>query len=158
MKSGMPKKPSNTLRLEKTYDLKIPQSIIIKECFATSFLPRNLFHKHKMKINRWISQNLLIICLKCISEERVLFNGNANIINVSLKFLIKVPTQKAKSLQKSDIPKQFWKLLKSALWYYVNIQLLKFFSTMFYFLHFFLFTWNIFSCLVFLLSYIWLNI
>ena len=61
-----------------------------------------------MKKNRLISQNLLIICLKCIPEERVLFNVNAKIINVSVKFLIKVPTQKAKSLQKSlqksDIP------------------------------------------------------
>ena len=38
----------------------------------------------------------MIICLKCISEERSLFNVTVKIINASLKFLIKVPTQKAK--------------------------------------------------------------
>ena len=33
------------------------------------------------------------MCLKCISEERFLFNVNDKIINASLKFLIKVLTQ-----------------------------------------------------------------
>ena len=43
MKSGMPKKPSNTLRLEKTYDLKIPQSIIYKGMFCYLFSTPKLF-------------------------------------------------------------------------------------------------------------------
>ena len=38
----------------------------------------------------------MIICLKCIPEEGFLFNVNIRIINASVKFLIKVPTQKAK--------------------------------------------------------------
>ena len=37
MKSGMPKKPSNTLRSEKTYDLKISMSIIYKGMFCYIF-------------------------------------------------------------------------------------------------------------------------
>ena len=66
-----------------------------------------------------LAKNPLIICLKGISEESFLFNGNVKIINASLKFLIKVPTKKSKilqkSLHKSDIPNQFQKLFKSAL-------------------------------------------
>ena len=55
-----------------------------------------------------------------------------------------MPAQKAKflqkSLQKSDIQNQFQKPFKSALWYSFNIKLLKFFSIIFFILHFFLFT------------------
>ena len=58
-----------------------------------------------------------------------------------------MPAQKAKflqkSLQKSDIQNQFQKPFKSALWYSFNIKLLKFFSIIFFFLHFFLFTLSI---------------
>ena len=38
----------------------------------------------------------MIICLKSISEESFLFNGNLKIIDACLKFFIKVPTQEAK--------------------------------------------------------------
>ena len=91
-----------------------------------------------------------------------MFNVKVKTINASLKFLINVPTQKAKflqkSLHKSDIPNQFQKLFKSVLWYCYNIKLLKFFSTIFLFLHFFLFTWNMSLCLAFCSSHIWLDI
>ena len=161
-KSGMPKKPSNILRLKKTYHLKIRQSIFYKGKFCFIFSTPKHIPQAQNEKNRWISQNLLIICLKPISEERFLFNGNVIIINASLKFLIKVPTQKAlflqKSLQKPDILNQFQKLFKPALWYCFNINLLKFFSTIFFFLHFFLFTWNIFLWLVFRSCHISLNI
>ena len=105
--------------------------------------------------------NLLIICLKCISEERFLFNVNVKIINASLKILIKRPTQKAKfykNLYINQIQNQFEKLFKSTLWYCFNIKLLKFLSTIFFFLHFLLLTWNIFLCLAFCSSQIWLDI
>ena len=73
-----------------------------------------------------------------------------------------MPTWEAKfsqkSLQKLDIPNQFQKLFKPALWYCFNIKLLKFFFTIFFFLHLFLFTWNISLCLVFRPSHIWLDI
>ena len=36
-KSGVAKKPKNILRLKKTYDLKIPQSIAYKEIFCYIF-------------------------------------------------------------------------------------------------------------------------
>ena len=61
-------------------------------------------------------------------------------------------------LHKSDVPNQFQNLFKSALWYCFNIKLRKFFSIIFFFLHFFLFTWNIFLCLAFYSSQIWLDI
>ena len=41
--------------------------------------------------------NLKIICLKGISEEGFLFNGNVKIIDANLEFLIKVTRQKAKT-------------------------------------------------------------
>ena len=48
-----------------------------------------------------------------------MFNVKVKTINAGLKFLINVPTQKAKflqkSLHKSDIPNQFQKLFKSVL-------------------------------------------
>ena len=46
----------------------------------------------------------MIVYLRGISNEGFLFNGSVNVTNVSLKFLIKVPTQKAKfSLYKNQI-------------------------------------------------------
>ena len=91
----MPKKPYNILRLKKTFDLKIPQSSIYKTiiCYII-FYPRSIFQKYKIKKS---INYLLIICLKCILEGRFLLNVNVKIINASLKFLIKVPIQKAKS-------------------------------------------------------------
>ena len=59
-----------------------------------------------------------------------MFNVNVKIINVSLKFLS--ANKKSKILHKSDIPTQFPKLFKSALWYCFNIKLLKFFSAIFF--------------------------
>ena len=35
----------------------------------------------------------MIICLKGILNESILFIGNAKLINANLNFLIKVPTQ-----------------------------------------------------------------
>ena len=46
----------------------------------------------------------MILCSKDISKEGFLFNDNVKIINVSLKFLIKVPTQNVANL------KSFWNL------------------------------------------------
>ena len=46
----------------------------------------------------------MIICLKAISEEGCLFNGNAKITYTSPKLIIKVPTQKIKiNLYKNQI-------------------------------------------------------
>ena len=91
-----------------------------------------------------------------------MFNGNVKIINASLKFLIKLPTQRAKflvkSLLQSENPNQFQKLFKSALWCCFNIKLLKFFSTIFFFSYLFLFMWNMFLCVKFCSSCIWLDI
>ena len=74
-------------------------------------------------------------CLRGVSEESFLFNGNIKIIYTTLKFLIKVRTQKAEflleCLHKSDIPNQFQKLFTSVLWYCFKIMLLKLFSTIF---------------------------
>ena len=56
------------------------------------FLPQSIFHKHKINIIVELAEN----CLKGISEELFLFNGNVKMINASLTFLIKVPTQKAR--------------------------------------------------------------
>ena len=102
----------------------------------------------KWKKNRWISQNLLVICLKCISEERLLFNGNEKIINASVKFLIKVPIQKAKLLQKSsqksDTPNQFQKISNQRSDTASILSSLNYYLPYFFFLHSFLFTWNIF--------------
>ena len=41
----------------------------------------------------------MILCSKGISKEGFLFNDNVKIINVSLKFLIKVPTQNVANLK-----------------------------------------------------------
>ena len=50
----------------------------------------------------------MIICLKGISEERFSFHSNVKIINVSLKFFIKVPVIKAKlNLYQNAISKAF---------------------------------------------------
>ena len=72
-------------------------------------------------------------------EEWLLFNGNVNIINATLKFLIKVQLTKSeiRSLQKSDIWNQFQKLFKSALRYCFKIKLLKFLHPIFFFLSMF---------------------
>ena len=74
---------------------KFHKVLFIKEQFAIFFLPKRHSTSTKLK-NWWITKNLLIICLKCISEERFLRNVSAKIINASLKCLIKVATQKAK--------------------------------------------------------------
>ena len=74
-------KPSNILRSKKGYGLNISQSITyVKEyCYVFSIPWKILYN------NRWISQNLTIICLKRISEKCFLFNVN---VNTSLKFLL----------------------------------------------------------------------
>ena len=52
--SGMPKKPSNILRINKTYDLKIPQSIIYKGTFCYIFsTPKHIIPQAQNEKNRW---------------------------------------------------------------------------------------------------------
>ena len=96
--------------------------LFIKEYFAVFFLLRSIFYKHKSKKKRWISQNLLIICLKDISEKRFLFNGSVKVVNTSLRFLIKMPTQK------QNFYKIFWENQTSQF----KVMTLKFFSTIFF--------------------------
>ena len=78
--------------------------------------------------------------------EGFLFNVNVKIINANLKFLIK--------LHKSDVPKQFQNLFKSALWCCFNIMLLNFFSTIFFFAFLFFYMKHIFLLSVLFTSYL----
>ena len=73
------KKPSNILRSKKAYDLKISQSIIyVKGYFYTFFSTlKSTIHKQS-KANHRISQILMIICLKVISEKFFSFNVDVN--------------------------------------------------------------------------------
>ena len=43
-----------------------------------------------------LAKTVYFVCLKGTSEERFLFKVNVKIINASLMFLLKVPTQKAR--------------------------------------------------------------
>ena len=85
-------------------------------CIDLNLTNRKYSFKNSTSFATGQSDHHHLICLKCISEERFLFNGNVKIINVTLKFVIKMPTQKAKflqkSLQKSDIPNKFQELFK----------------------------------------------
>ena len=77
-------KPSNILRYEKAYGLKISQSIVyVKKYFKVFLCPRRYYTRTPSKSSHSISQNAMTILLKCISKECFLLIVN---VNASLKF------------------------------------------------------------------------
>ena len=80
---------------------------------------------------------------KTHSREGLSFNGNVKIINATLKFLMNMPTQKAKlnfakdKSRQSRIPvrSQSRRLFKKTLWFWFKIYFLKTFFTIFLFFY-----------------------
>ena len=71
-------KTPNILRSKKTSDMKISQYFLCKIMFLLFFSNLKDIARAQNKMGHLISPDLMIICLKIISEECFSFSGNVN--------------------------------------------------------------------------------